>query len=404
MIKRKDRKYIALLVFLLLGLILIEYSTPKPIDWRHTYAKTDKIPYGNFLLFELLESMFAPPVTENRQTFYENMETLTKGKSGKLIIIICEDFEPDSLDANALMETVFNGGDVMIAATSFGQYLSDTLHLEVNYAFPFFQQNKDIHAVDSVGINLFDVAEPSDSTYYYFRTGTTSFHFSELDSLHTFVLGKDSDNHPNFVRVAFGQGNFWLHTNPLVFTNYNMVQENPRTYIERALSRLPQKPIIWDEYYKTGRNDIRTPLRFILSNEALKWAYYTLISIMLIFVIFQGKRRQRIIPVLSPPQNTSLEFVETIGRLYFQQKNHIDLAKKKIIFFKEHLRTYFYISTSQLGNEAVKKVAMRSGIPEEKVESLFRTIETVEQKEAITEEELQQLSEKIEAFKAKSMI
>ena len=76
--------------------------------------------------------------------------------------------------------------------------------------------------------------------------------------------------------------------------------------------------------------------------------------------------------MLPPPENTSLEFVETIGRLYFQQKNHSDLAKKKIIFFKEFLRTSFYIGTSQLNQESAKKVSMRSGIPEDKIKSLPR--------------------------------
>lgn len=406
MIKRGDRKYVVLLVALFAILILVEYSAPQPIDWRHTYSKKDKIPYGNFLLFELLEEFFAPPVQSNYKTFYESETSLINPDSSSLLLVICENFRTDSLDTDVLLQTVFNGSDVMIASTDFGQFLSDTLHIDVSRNFTFLGQNNqdDVHATDSLGIRLLNKATLQDSAYYYFRSGTTAFYFNELDSVNAFVIGENSEGSPNFAKVSFGKGNFWLHSNPLVFTNYSMVQEQQREYIEAALSYLPQKAVIWDEYYKVGRNEIRTPLRFILSNEALRWAYYTLIVIIFLFVIFQGKRKQRIIPVITPPKNTSLEFVETIGELYFQQKNHADLAHKKILFFKDYLRSSFFINTQELKGQNSKKVAMRSGLAEEKVLKLFQLITKLESQQTLSEQELKHLSEQIEQFKTKSIV
>ena len=38
--------YIAVLVFILAVILIIDRDQPKPIDWRPTYAVNDKIPYG----------------------------------------------------------------------------------------------------------------------------------------------------------------------------------------------------------------------------------------------------------------------------------------------------------------------------------------------------------------------
>jgi len=58
---------------------------------------------------------------------------------------------------------------------------------------------------------------------------------------------------------------------------------------------------------------VRTPLKYILSQESLKWAYYILIVSIIVYIIFQGKRKQRVIPLIPPLKNTTLEFVRIIA-------------------------------------------------------------------------------------------
>ena len=55
-----------------------------------------------------------------------------------------------------------------------------------------------------------------------------------------------------------------------------------------------------------------------------------LLSIIL-FIFFNAKRRQRIIPIIEPLVNSTVDFTKTIGNLYFQQNNNADLINKKII-------------------------------------------------------------------------
>jgi hypothetical protein len=124
----------------------------------------------------------------------------------------------------------------------------------------------------------------------------------------------------------------YLHTVPVAFTNYFLLKDNNAEYISKVFSYLPAKPsalfgmniISWVE---AGRVH---PLRVILTKPALKWAWYTALIGMIIFVIFHAKRRQRIIPVITPPANDSKEFVETVSRVYLNQKHHKNMRRKRL--------------------------------------------------------------------------
>lgn len=84
------------------------------------------------------------------------------------------------------------------------------------------------------------------------------------------------------MNVKIGSGNLYLHSVPNIFTNYNLLKVE-RDYIFKSLSYLNIRDVIWDEYYKEVNKYQSTPIRYILSQPALKWAYFTLI-ISLIFL------------------------------------------------------------------------------------------------------------------------
>ena len=80
-------------------------------------------------------------------------------------------------------------------------------------------------------------------------------------------------------------------------------------------------------------------------------------------VFVYARRRQRAIPELEPVKNTSKEFAETIGRLYFFKGDHTDLAKKMCLYFKDELRQRLYLRRSVWDDETIEHVAGRTGIP-----------------------------------------
>jgi hypothetical protein len=156
--------------------------------------------------------------------------------------------------------------------------------------------------------------------------------------------------------------------------------------------------VIWDEYYKVGKGERESPLRFILSRTALAWAYGITIVSLLCYVLFEAKRRQRIIPVVSPPQNATLEFVDTIGRLYYQHGDHKNLAQKKITYFMESIRTRFYLKTGILDEEFVDRLSEKSNVEREQVKMLISLIRKISESDSVSEDMLIRLSDMIERF------
>ena len=131
------------------------------------------------------------------------------------------------------------------------------------------------------------------------------------------------------------------------------------------------------DYVKEVNN--KTPLRFILSNESLKWALYLFLFTMLIFVCFNSKRKQRVIPIIEPEQNKSLEFAKTIGDLHFQAKDYNDLIQKIITYFKEYLRNKLRIHIDFDQPLFVETFVNKTNANKEDVLQLLKFIEQFQQ-------------------------
>lgn len=51
------------------------------------------------------------------------------------------------------------------------------------------------------------------------------------------------------------------------------------------------------------------------------------------------------------PKNTTLEFVKTVGNLFYRTQNHKNIAHKKITYFLNYLRTHYRLDTSHFNEE-----------------------------------------------------
>ena len=166
-------------------------------------------------------------------------------------------------------------------------------------------------------------------------------------------LGTYNDSHINFFKVKYGRGTFIFHSNPIVFCNLFFVKAQGKEYMEKVFSYLPEGDIYWDEllgkfeFSKSGNSKSlsTSPFSYILSQTSLAWAFYISIMLSIIYVIFAGKRMQRIIPVLEPNSNTSLEFVQTIGSLSFLQKNLNQQVIQQMKLFLGHIRQRYKLAT-----------------------------------------------------------
>ncbi len=151
-----------------------------------------------------------------------------------------------------------------------------------------------------------------------------------------------------------------------------MLNENGADYVAKVFSYLPQaKTIILDEYYVLPATDEQSVLRVLFSYDELRWAYYLALFGLVIFVLYEMKRRQRIIPILDPLKNSSVEFAQTIGRVYYQQRNHHDIIEKKINYFLEYLRNKYRLKTTELDQEFITTLVKITGINEDLISQLI---------------------------------
>ena len=385
--KKKNLKFLLPLFITLIILTIIKIAEPEEVDWSKSFAKKDKIPYGGYIIYDISKGLFPDKEFELKELPIYN--TL-KGKYhyNTNYVFINTYFSPDRLDTEYLLDYVAEGNDVFISALGIYGNLADSLQIKTYDVF--FSQ-------DSVNINFSLAGLKSDSGYSYFK-GNFENYFSEFDTTLVQVLGKNGNDKVNFLRIKYGEGNFLLNTVPLAFTNYHLLNSANNEYVYKALSHLPSQNTFWDDYYKDGNKYSATILQYILSQKALKWAYFFMLVSVFLFIFFYGRRKQRIIPVMSPLTNTTLEFVETVGNLYYQQKDFKNIAEKKISYLLDYLRNKYSIKASTFNEETISKITEKSSINTGILKSLFKEIKKINDSTKITEDELININYKIEKF------
>ncbi len=118
----------------------------------------------------------------------------------------------------------------------------------------------------------------------------------------------------------------------------------------------------------------------------------------LLYMIFQSKRRQRIIPAIESNENSSVEFVQTVSTLYFQQKRHDKLIKHKELIFLSFLRQHYHVSSPKITPDFITKVAQKSGVGEKHVKDIFTALSKGKENKNVSESELISLYNKLEYF------
>lgn len=389
---KRNIVFIGILFSLFIILALVEINSPKPIDWKESYSKSEKKPYASYAVFDILQDLFPDKIIEATYQPLYNVLSETAENSTSNYVYVNNAFEPEKNDLIQILNYVANGNKMFVAAKYFDEKFLDTLSISTTYSNKLYDSDCSVFFV-----------EDKYTVYTYKQAGISNV-FSKIDSLTSAVLAKNKKDEAVMLKVKFGDGFFILSTSPLLFTNYNLLHKNNNQFIEKAFTQLPVADVIWDEYYKVGRLESKTPLRFILGNEALKLAYFTSLFFLLTYIFVFAKRRQKIIPVIEPLKNTSVEFTETVGRLYFQKKDHKDIAIKKYKFFLERIRSTYNIKTNDIDEKFIQLLANKSGVDIEELNELFDHILFISNQEKISESELLKCNKYIENFYQKTSV
>ncbi|MGY3793663.1 DUF4350 domain-containing protein [Aquimarina sp. 433] len=391
---KKSRNILILFGLAFLTIIIVEVTRPKPINWNSSYISSDKIPFGCYIAFEELKTYNGQSevnlINKNPYDFLSN----SSYEENSAYLFINSGINLDKRSYEKLIEFVRSGNKVFLAGTSFGKVFKDSLNIETNTDYQLTEEE--------IKPNFFsNTFKNSDSVKFKKKIYKTVF--QSFDTLKTKALGYyKNDLEPldqiNFIEISEGKGKLYLNTLPEAFSNYYMLTDNAH-YTAALISFLETDTFYWDDYIKSGRKVIESPMRFVLNQIPLSWAYYLLILGVLIFILFRGKREQRIIPVIKPLENTSIEFTKTIGDLYFQHKDYSNIIAQKITYFLEKIRSKFYIDTNKLDNDFIHRLAVKSNKSEDETKELIDYINSLRNRTLHNEGDVVELNKKIEEFR-----
>lgn len=338
--------YAVIFIIVMVILALLEVNKKEVTDWRKNYDVNQKSPFGLFVFNKEVKDLFKNNLTKLDVAPYDYYTEKYKKPHNILIV----ESEMDQESWNKILDEVSKGSDAMIIANRLPKNISDTIGF---YGSKISYEDQNVlkltdkkYQNDFIKLDKF----PSGRGFSYVKPNVQ-------------VLGKtveeNNDDQANFIKTPFGKGTIYVHCEPLFLTNYYLLQSGNVRYAQSVFSYLKDRETLW--FVESNTKESRSLLRFILSNPALKYAWWVFLGGLVLFIFFNVKRKQRIVPVIEPLKNTSADFVKSIGNLYLQEGDFHDMMAKKAQYFLNKVRLDLLIDTQNLDEEFAKKLQLKTG-------------------------------------------
>lgn len=446
---KSSRNFLFAMLVLFVLFCLLQVNLPKKFVWSPTFSHVDKQPFGCFVFDSVLTQSLPNGYHVTKKTFFQLDQEHAKEKISVLMVVDQQNLK--QLDVKYLCNIARRGGKVMVVASSsfddgrnadtvvvdelertFNVRIEDGTYFSLRgilaglkahdndmYDTIYWNNRETMYAAQSyrmfynmVGGTLFVDSVPKvkrlaytlsttgydykhDSLYVgdFTRFDTIVDKKERIERIDTFAIKKV----PAAVSVPYGKGEVIFVSSPLLFTNYGMLEGNTSVYIFRLMSYLADLPVYRTEaYVKTDAMLVaeQSPFREFIKRPPLRWALYLALLGVVLFMIFTARRRQRVIPIISKPANRSLEFIQLIGTLYYQRKDHVDLVRKKFKLFAEELRKTAGVDISDVNTDDREYLllAEKTGMNSDRLKKVIRQIRLVLHSEGnISVEEMRSL-------------
>ncbi|WP_029297672.1 hypothetical protein [Chryseobacterium hispalense] len=350
--------YAVIFIVVMIILVLFEANKSESTDWRKNFDINQKSPFGLFVFNNEINTLFKNKIKRIGETPYDYYQSDKKTHN---ILIIQEEIDRQSW--NKILDQVSKGSDAMLIVSEMPKQISDSIGYYDSQIS--FEDENVLKLTDKKFENDFIHLDkfPSGRGFTFIKPGVE-------------VLGKtvekNNSDQANFIKIEFGKGKIYVHCEPLFITNYYLLKRGDVKYAQDVFSYLDDRETIW--FVENDAKVSQFFLRFILSNPALKYAWWVFLGGMVLFIFFNAKRKQRIVPIIEPLKNTSVDFVKSIGNLYLQEGDFHDMMAKKAQYFLNKVRMDLLIDTQYLDAEFTKKLHLKTGKPMEMIDEAIQLI------------------------------
>lgn len=358
MIKRNLHIFMTSVVFIILTACQSNESS-KEVNWNPTFRVESTDPFGLFIFSEEIEKI--KPTFSKIRRIFKGVSAIADGEYDEL-------YDPDErhstylyIDAydkmntesrNTLMDFAYNGAHVFIS--SWDIHYGD-------FQFNGFTARSEsflwMNSKDTLSLSIDEKKPLAFSDNIKRRT-----YFEITDSTWAQPLGYYqsqsviSSKRCNFVAMRHGYGIVYFHTMPEVFSNFFLLTGNNSEYLEQVISQFKFGQFKWFVNYVQEYEGEYSLLKYMFEQPGLTMAWYLLWILLAIAVFTYAKRMQRIIPIVNPKKNFSVEYAKGLAQFHLLKKNYHGLIDKQIVVLLDKLRNEYRLDTSVLDHDFAQRM------------------------------------------------
>ena len=366
----------------LLGIFSSSGKYDNPAKWNATYRHTDDMPFG----MELFDSVMAVSLPNGYRYAKVSVDEACRADSAGLVslaYIYSTAYFSDE-EEQQLLAFAARGNNLLLVANNYPEDIYDeesntSLARSLGFSsirfadfdFSEFKDSLQVAAKDSiqwtVGGQVFHMPPQLLSAALENKNMSNK----KMATTEVVVHEPDGDvgwreTRPVLLQRNYGKGKIVIATNTLLFTNYGVLHPDISAYVGRVMDLVDDKPVVrfndsaTPKWEKTDSSS-PSPLSFLLKNKPTRWTLIVALVAIGVFFVFRARRRQRVIPVMSLPENKSVEFAKVLGTIYYRRGNHRDLLNKKYRYFAYELRRRLFVDVTD-SNADVHTVAALASV------------------------------------------
>ncbi len=350
----------------------IEYYSD---DWTTDLSLENKNPYGLYAFREL--TIADGRFTEFNEISDYNLFDSIAQLDSSMLMFIGMDFMLTDEETDLLLMSIQYGNDFFLSAEKMPKYLLEQIFEEDPLLF--FPAQKAPHKINSKEYDM----------YYFYENDTLTetwemFNPKKLDSAtktHSTIYGR-----PNYIEIEYGLGKIFIHLNPLVFTNVQVLKKEGKLYLKEVISTFGQSKIQWLSFanyepkpYDPSADELENNhslLSELFKHPAFRWGFILAVFGLILYLLFRSKRSRPIIPALEDNKNTGFSYVDTLAGIYYNKDHGDKILKIMRRNFYSAVYAHFYIDLSKREDKKpLIALSKKSNVSLEEIEELVQFLE-----------------------------